>query len=190
MILAALMVVLGVSVERWKGCKADEIVDQIRTTLQTRIIQVSPRSWLLTSDVQERVIDSLKAFTGQRIAVFVNQKYVEDKFEAMAFAMSLDSLLNNAGWLAPSGKKILDNGQFTNIWYDPPRREGVNAIAVETDPKAVDSVKKAARALNAVLVSADLSSAYWSDKLLRTFGGVPVTPGDTIAITIGRRPLP
>ncbi len=191
-IVAAFIVFLGVSVERIFGNWADDKADEIRTNLQQRIIQISPRNWLLTTDVADRIVTKLKHFAGQRVAVYENQKYVDDKFEVSSLAMSLDGLFNKAGWLNPSGGPIIEgsgrNGAFTNIWVDPPGRGGVNQMLIEADLKASADVKAAAKALAEALFSEGLIAGYFPKE--PPFAGVPLVENDVIAITVGRRPLP
>lgn len=104
----------------------------------------------------------------------VNQKYVEDKFETAFFALSIDGILDKAGWLGPSGQKIFDkNRRFTNVWEDASStREGMSGVWLETDAKAAANVKNAAKALSVVLTKNKIPAAYSAASI---FGSVADT---------------
>jgi len=118
--------------------------------------------------------------------VFVNQKYVDDKFEVEGFVLSLDSILDKGGWLAPSGEKILDKNLFTNIWNDVPGYEGYNAAWIELESSASASTKNAAKTFSASLLSEQVMAAYPES----SFGPSPITDSRVMIVVVSRRPLP
>ena len=157
----AILIAAGVAIEVIAGFKADTKSDEIRIALQQRILRVSPRVWLLTSDAQDRICKALRPYGSQKVEIFANQKAVDDKSEVLSFAVALDSVLNHCGWRGPL-LPILNKGLFSNIRLDPPNGESATGVSIEPAREAPPSVENAADALSSALGSEQLSTMFFS----------------------------
>jgi hypothetical protein len=163
MILSVGVVALGVSLEWWYGDSADTISDQIRTGLQSRIISLSPYSWLLGPDVIATPWPELKTFAGQRAAICAARPESWNDKERWQVAGNLAQLLDAAGWRNAMGKRFLvfDPKTPTQWTYDgvdlnaQPFSTGIE-IAVDTASK---STNDAAQALTSVLLKVGIQGA-------------------------------
>jgi len=103
--------------------------------LLKQLIDQGPRSHLLYGERQERLIEQLKPFTGQKIEVrfcraSFNQFFIDN--DTMGVVMRLQDILRKSLWsVIPF---VIDNC-------------GGNGIEVSVNPKAPDTVRKAADAL-------------------------------------------
>lgn len=189
-LIVGLVTVFGLGLERVKGQAADDLADQIRTDLEERQLRVSPRIWLFRGEALERVSAKMKPFAGQRVAVFANQKFVDDRQEVLFFAISLDAVLGGAGWLGPSGETVGPGptGLLTNMSLDPPNRDSIEMILIETSPTSSSKTKLAADMLADALNSERVSAYVHNDS--KPMGLNIPNDADVIAITVGRRLLP
>jgi hypothetical protein len=101
MVIAAFATSIGVSVERIEGNKADDTADQIRTNLQTKLIELMPRSQFLHGQPRSDLIARIRPFAGQK----VETRYCEASFtryfidpETMSVAMTLPAIVKEARW--------------------------------------------------------------------------------------------
>jgi hypothetical protein len=182
----------------WNNRKLQQIQDRENLELRAEIERsksqlnrVSPRSWLLGEQLvgegQQKVIAEMKSFARQKVAVFVNQEGLDDKLEAKMFAANLDSILDDAGWLAPSGQRIVEKNLFTNISLDVAEYRGLSATWILVSAHPAPNVENAALALSKTLNAQQILTAY-PDQPPR-FGPFPF-PDDVIVVVIGRGLLP
>jgi hypothetical protein len=146
--------------------------------------------WLFSGDALVRVSEKAAPFSGQKVAMFADQALVDDKQEVLFFAISVDAVLGGAGWVGPTGERIVpgSTGLLNNLSFDPPDRKGINGVLVQTGPTASPRTEMAADAVVSALESEHLF-AYHNKNSRLTDLPVPVDD-DLIAITVGRRLLP
>jgi hypothetical protein len=107
-IAAALMIVCGVALERYEGNKADDFADRISASLEEYIVSMLPRERLLTPAAVKRIVTGLKPFAGQRVAIIgANGDTPGEGSEIRFFQIEIADTLDKAGWLNPSGQRIM-----------------------------------------------------------------------------------
>jgi hypothetical protein len=147
-----------------------------------RIATLLPRTALLNGGGLKLVLAVAARYSGQKFEIFENLETADDREEVHLCAVQIDAVLNGSGWLDPLGKKNAPTKGW-NIGHDPPNRNGVHGILIETHFDAPQQTKAAADALTKALASADLV-AYHNSSPLKD---VAVPSTDVIVITVGRR---
>lgn len=144
---------------------------------RNRIIALSPRSWSLTPDVNQKLVAALKPFAGQKVDLVI--RVHGDTTEPSFFASGLREIFEDSDWRDPLGKPF--SASFAPLVVDD---AGVTGVMIETGPHASSQMGNAATALASAL----------NEELPRlpayaVTGPVASWPnrddGDTLLITVG-----
>jgi hypothetical protein len=192
-LFAGLVTLSGLWLERAQGTKADDVADQIRTSLEHTIISLSPRWQLLrTEEVQKRLIAKLELFKGQKIAIY---RTAPSEFDEGMTVAELNSVLELAGWVNPWGNPISKlvkpkESIFTNVFSccSNKRQQASWGIGIETAADAPEATREAARALISALKAEDLDTLIPLPEVGPMYGPIEGTPTDsqTIIVTFGK----
>jgi hypothetical protein len=134
-IVGMIFVAGGISLEWWQGTDADDIADQIRTNLQTKLIEVAPRVESLYGKSREQLVGALRKpeFKGQKIetrycGISFSRGYIDT--DTLGVAMRLPDVFWEAGWATDF----------------PVRNEGCSGegIWIQVSPKASKHTRDAA----------------------------------------------
>jgi hypothetical protein len=140
---------------------------------KNRIVELSPRYWLLTTEVNKSLVDTLKPFAGQRIELKLCSG-IDDWHEAAQTTLMLwDNVFNPAKWL---------------VKYSPePCGGSGGSMAVGITATAAAKTISAAKALVSTLHGAGLMPGDHRD--VTVFPNSELKSSDTIALIIfGRSP--
>jgi hypothetical protein len=106
-------VIIGVAIELladggvfFASRRLQTISDAEIVSANARIVRLAPRFWLLTPEVADSMSSELRAFKGQKVAIVVNSPIQGPYDDSQILAERFLSMLDEAGWLAPSGQPI------------------------------------------------------------------------------------
>jgi hypothetical protein len=176
MLFAGLVLVGGgIAMEWWQGKAADDVSDEIRTNLQTELVEVSPRPGLLYGKRREDLISNIRQFAGQRAEIRFCRHLPIDK-EEWSTAVLIQVAVRGAKWTIPP---------FAT--EDDCSGEGIAAyISSRASPRTREAAERLVSSLAKVPLVANLSSA----SLEAT--GVPPPPDgnvNTVVLIVYDHPL-
>lgn len=192
--VGSFLVVGGVALEFIFGMTAFASAIIREEILQKQLIEVSPRAWIMTNEVKNRMADTLMPFADQKADLVVRTPEGEDPTEPANFAIAIRDVLATSRWLDPDGKRYVKN-IFPNP-SEPLFLHDVIQIGVMVQirfPHATDKGKNAASALADALNREFPHSAFVLPDILEPpWPAWPSRDDDnTIVITVGsKRPWP
>lgn len=198
-LMAGLITLGGLFLERREGQIADDKADQIRGNLQERVIAVSPRYWLLPLTVRHELAIGLKAFAGQRVAIMTNTRQLtRDPYNEIGFTqIAIAAMLDESKWLNPWGQSIMKtegNGSTCTDCLEGPSNTFETGILIEADSRASENTKKAVHGLWEAFKSQHFNGFGWSSsanlqpELTNLSPPLPRNDFDVIVVTVGTKP--
>ena len=149
--VGSVLVVIGVALEAFFGVMLFLSATVREKSVQTRLIAIAPRAWLLTPDVTKELRRTLTKFTGQKVDVVIKPSG-EDPKEPSLFASAIKDVLAESNWDDPFGRPLThgfiplvdDNGFFI----------GINLLSTAQTQKAASALEGVlAKEMPEVLVS-------------------------------------
>jgi hypothetical protein len=140
------LVIAGVACEFLFGVMVVVATLKIDEALRSRLIEVSPRAWLLTPEVNKHLVAVLKPFAGQKVDIVI--RVHGDTTEPSFFAAGLRDIFKGSDWRDPLGKPFTDF--FAPLVVDDAGVTGV-LISVHLEGKSQRAAERLASALNSEL---------------------------------------